>query len=109
MKKLYEVNVEFTYYALAESEMGALSYCSDALSDESSFDVADAMEITDANHILCWPSNYLIYGAGSKDVTLGQALNDLGLPSVGEIRKLVFARTMRTREIRKREDKEPSK
>ena len=58
-KTLYEVNVEFTYYALAESRGDAESLVSDAFQDEDRFGIADAHPVTSTARP-DWPGDCLV-------------------------------------------------
>ena len=82
--KLYEVHVEFTFYALADSRRDAESYVGDAFNDEDCAEIADASEVT-ARSVSEWPGDSLVYGA-EKDTTLDAALVAQGLPSVAELK-----------------------
>jgi hypothetical protein len=84
-KKLYEVHVEFTYYAMSESRMGAESLCSQAFRDEDWARIADAHEVTSKHQHLQWTGDCLVYGA-NEDTTLDSALAALGLPSAADIK-----------------------
>lgn len=84
-KKLYEVRVEFTYYALADDARDAEWLSDDAFRDEDHTAIADATEITKANGYIEWPGNSLVYGA-DQDTTLDEALASIGLPSVVEMK-----------------------
>lgn len=84
-QKLYEVHVEFTYYAMSESRMGAESLCSNAFSEEDWGSIADAHEVTSADQHLEWTGDCLVYGADD-DTTLDSALASMGLPSAAEIK-----------------------
>lgn len=84
-EKLYEVHVEFTFYALAESPTEACGNVRDAFSDEDHYAITDAQEVT-ANTLPDWTGDSLVYG-GPEDVTLDEALAKQGLPSVVELKK----------------------
>jgi hypothetical protein len=86
-KKLYEVHVEFTYYALADDARDAEWLSDDAFRDEDHTAIADATEITKANGLISWPGNSLVYGA-EDDTTLDEALAAIGLPSVEAMKSL---------------------
>ena len=92
-KKLYEVRVEFTYYALADDAQDAEWLSDDAFRDEDHTAISDATEITSANGYIEWPGNSLVYGA-DKDTTLDEALAAIGLPSV-EAMKALWAQRIR--------------
>jgi hypothetical protein len=93
-KKLYEVTVEFTYYALANSERDAESFADAAFQDEDHTAIAEATEITQADEYLCWPGDSLVYGI-DRDTTLDQALASIGLPSVEEMKRIWYEKLKR--------------
>ena len=84
-QKLYEVHVEFTYYAMSESRMGAESLCSEAFRDEDWGGIANAHEVTSQHQHLEWTGDCLVYGA-NEDTTLDSALAAMGLPSAADIK-----------------------
>jgi len=83
--KLYEVTVEFTYYALTDSAREAESFADDAFRDECWDDVASAREVTAAAQHLEWHGDTLVYGP-DEDTTLDQALAGMCLPSVADLK-----------------------
>jgi hypothetical protein len=83
-KKLYEVQVEFTYYALAPSSSDAEWMSRNAFDDEDYAAISDAREVT-ANTVPEWTGDCLVYGS-DKDTTLDQALAAHGLPAVSELK-----------------------
>jgi hypothetical protein len=82
---LYEVTVEFTYYAVADDERGAEWMAKDAANDEDLCNCASA-SLINKHATLAWPGDSLVYGS-EKDTTLDEALAAMGLPSAAEIRR----------------------
>ena len=91
---LYEVHVELTYYAVADSPAGAEALCSDAFDDLYAPDYASAHEVS-SKCPLEWPGDALVYGPDS-DTTLDEALAAQGLPSVAEIRQAWVNKTFKS-------------
>lgn len=78
-KKLYEVTVEYTFYAYAEDEDEACSYTDEAIRDTYSRDLGYAREVKHSDHPIAadWDESTLIYHEGREDMTLGSALEKL--------------------------------
>jgi hypothetical protein len=83
--RLYKVSVEFTYYVLAESERHAESFVNDVVLNEDLYGCTDATEVTSRTYLDC-TGDYLVYGP-AKDVTIDDALESVGLPSVSNFKK----------------------
>lgn len=84
MPKLYKVEVNHVYYALAESKGEAEGYWKDACMDVM-YDIADAVEVRE-KEFPEWEGSDLVYG-GEEDTTLDEARAMMGLPTVREITK----------------------
>lgn len=77
-KKLYRVDVEWAFYALAENEEEALDCARLAQRDNEATDCCWAREVEYANESLAegWDRECLVYG-GRNDVRLRDALSIL--------------------------------
>jgi hypothetical protein len=83
-KNVYEVRVEFVYYAVANSEDEAGALAKEASSNEIDYADIHAVKVTE-HQPLCWPGNCLLYGT-TDDLTLDRALLEAGLPTAAEIK-----------------------
>jgi hypothetical protein len=82
--KLYEVHVEFTYYAVADDARDAEWMAKDAFNDEDYAAISDAREVT-TKTVPEWSGDCLVYGP-DEDTTLDQALCATGLPNVASLK-----------------------
>ena len=79
-KKLYEVTLEFTYYAYAADESEAAEYADDAIRDSFTADYTHAREVTHDEWPISadWDSGSLVYHDGTEgDLELGTLLKKL--------------------------------
>jgi hypothetical protein len=82
--KLYEVHVEFTYYAIADDARDAEWMAKDAFADEDYAAISYAREVT-TKTMPEWSGDCLVYGS-DKDTTLDQALAANGLPPAASLK-----------------------
>lgn len=75
VRKLYEVEVRFTYYAQAESASEAEEFARDAWEDGGA-DSLRVQEVRHADHRITWAPECLVYGTEG-DVELGDLLAEL--------------------------------
>lgn len=87
-RKLYEVTVEFTFYAYAENPHRAADFADDALRDSFTSDYTDAREVTHKDWRITgdWDNESLVYHKGRGDIPLGELLEKLP-PSVKAFKK----------------------
>lgn len=78
-KKLYKVDVRFSFYAVATSEQEALLCAEDALGDEYLPDCGYATEVRHSNEprLEGWEDDCLVYHDGYEDLYLGELLEKL--------------------------------
>ncbi len=77
MKRLYRVDVEFSYYVIATDEYDAVIYASDAADDIHPSEHARAREVRPGQPFANdWTRDSVVYGT-REVVTLGEALDAL--------------------------------
>jgi hypothetical protein len=87
MPKLFKVEINHVYYALAESKDEAEGYWRDACTDVM-YDIADAEEVGE-REFPEWGGKDLVYG-GDEDTTLDEARVMVGLPTVEETKRVKY-------------------
>ena len=78
-KKLYRVDVRFSYFAMAKSERDATMFADNVLDNEYMPDCGYATEVQYSNDLLPhgWENDSLVYHSGSEDLYLGELLEKL--------------------------------
>lgn len=76
-RKLFEVKIEYTFYAYAEYPDTAADFAEDALRDAFLSEATTAREVKHSDDHVEWEKECLVYHAGREGITLGQLLEKL--------------------------------